>query len=347
MTRAQVVLQPERLTLSREEREPSLIYDERGRPRLSWARALLLDRHGVDPDLKQLKGLYSNWVNLTEFLLLMKWTGIDKKEFYAVPCAKRGNQIYYWRNQKRFRHLWRKLERMGGSIFDPHGNSKKTNLLFVTLTWDPSDISLRDSWEKELSKQFNKWITAARMKFGRISVLRSWESFESGFPHVQAMLYFHGKQFSAFRHGRKFRIQEKEDLQCGYPSHIDVQAMHSWKGAVGYVGKYILKQLASEEFNEPGAQNKQLLTLSLCWIFRKQSYSMSRDFVDLMQDLHNSKSSWAQMMLDGEPVHETVSWTFIGVFSYKELGIPPILKTQSIEPDSEFWARIEALQVKR
>jgi len=236
---------------------------------------------------------------------------------------------------------------MKGSLFNPRGNIKKTNLLFITLTWNSREIDLRESWESELSKRFNKWITAVRMKYGKVSVLRSWEAFESGYPHVQVMLFFHSHEFNTFRHGRKFRIQEKEDLQCGYSSHIDVQAMHSWKGAVNYVGKYILKQLSNEEMGDPHAQNKQMLTLSLCWIFRKQSYSMSRDLVDLMQTLHNSKSSLVQLMLNGDPVHEHVDWTFIGVFSYKELGIPPILETHEITPDSEFWARIDALGLSR
>lgn len=347
-----ISLQPERLTLSeREEREHSLIYDVRGKPRLNMARSLLLDRPDVDPDLQSLKGLYSEWVNLMEYSLFMKVVvkpnGIINKEYHAIPASKRGNEIYYRRNQRRFRHLWSKLEQMGGSIFDPRGNLKRTKLLFITLTWNSREISLRNSWESELSKRFNKWITAVRMKYGKVSVLRSWESFESGYPHVQVMLFFHSHEFNTFRHNGKFRIKEKEDLQCGYSSYVDVQAMHSWKGAVHYVGKYILKQLVHEEYGDPNIQNKQLLTLSLCWIFRKQSYSMSRDFVDLMQTLHNSKFSRIQLTLEGVPVDESVDWVHLGVFSYKELGIPPILKTQKIEPDSEFWSRIETLQAKR
>jgi len=326
------VLQASRPDSLKRRESPSFLHDEKGKPRLNMARAVLLDREGEEPDLQTLKGLYLEWVNNVEFVVLAKITGIDKREIVAVPCSKRGNEIYYRRNQRRFRHLWRNMEKIGGSIFDPRGNLKRTKLLFGTLTWNSKGRNLRDSWEFLVSKEFNSWITAVRMKYGRVSVIRSWESFKSGYPHVQVLLYFHDKEFNVFRHGNKFRVQEKGDLQCGWPSHVDIQAMHSWRGAVRYVGKYILKQLASESVGEPEAQNKQLLTLSLCWIFRKRSYSMSRDFLDLISLLRNSKSLWVQVDFEGAPVLESVTWVFIGVFSFRELGIPPILRTQHIEP---------------
>jgi Bacteriophage replication gene A protein (GPA). len=323
------------------EREHSFLYDQKGKVRLERARNYLLDHVDREPDLQALKGIYSEWVNLAEFIALEKLSGLDKREFVAVPCSKRGNEIYYRRNRKRFRHLWQSLEAKGGSIFDLHGNLKRTKILFATLTWNSREISLADSWESEISRRFNRWISGVRSKFGKVSVLRSWESFESGYPHVQVLLYFHSQEFNVFRHNGKFRVQEKEDLQCGYSSHIDIQAMHSWKGAVKYLGKYILKQLTNEEMDQPEDQNKQLLTLALCWIFRKQSYSMSRDFLDLMQTLRNSKPSWCQTDLSGAPIMENVSWIFLGVFSFAELGIPPILKTQHFKPSSEFWEKIQ------
>jgi hypothetical protein len=332
------------LTLEKEKERGvprSFLYDTRGKIRLDFARNYLLDHRDHDPDLQRLKGLYSEWVNLVEFVTLLKRTGIDQREVVAVPCSKRGNDVYYWRNRRRFQHLWKSLEAKKGAIFNPHGNLKRTKLLFVTLTWNSQDVSLVESWESEVSNRFNKWISAVRSKFGKVSVIRSWESFKSGYPHVQAVLYFHDQEFNVFRHNGKFRVQEKENLQCGYSSYVDVQGVSSWNQAVKYVGKYVLKQLEHEEAGDPEATNKQLLTLALCWIFRKRSYSMSRDFLDLMASLRNSKG-FCQADLFGEVVKLEVTWIFLGVFSFKELGLPPILRTQHFKPSAEFWGRVEA-----
>jgi len=68
---------------------------------------------------------------------------------------------------------------------------------------------------------------------------------------------------------------------------------------------------------------------------------MSRDFVDLIAMLHNSKGFRVQVDLFGVRVMENVSWVFVGVFSFHELGIPPMLRTQEIVPSREFWERVE------
>lgn len=317
-----------------------------GKPRLYRARALLFG-DGQEADLKTVKGFYLMWVNLLEFILFMKLVNFEKQGFYAVPCSKRGNEIYYRRNRARFRHLWKNLEKLGGSVFDPHGNLKKTRLVFVTLTWATQGRSLRESWEngkQGVSADYNRWITALRQKFGHVSTIRSYESFSSGYPHVQVLLYFHEKEFNVFRQGGKFRVQEKEDLVCGYPSFVDAQAMHSWKGAVRYVGKYILKQLSEEVVDDPGDVNKQILTLALCWIFRKRSFSMSRDFVDLIRQLHISKSQEVQLDLLGSEVKEEVTWIFLGVYTARDLGLPPLLQTQKVEPSRELFEKIDAFK---
>ena len=161
--------------LSLRERFREGLYDSKHKPRLAFARNYFLE-FSLDNDLsfEELNDFYTTWRDYDEFLILQKQTenlrvlGEVKKETFAIKCSKRGNDVYWSRVDKRLRFL-RKLEER--TFFDPHGNVKSTNVLFVTLTYDVKKCRVRDAWE-HVGEDVNNWIRNLREKFGKVSYLR-------------------------------------------------------------------------------------------------------------------------------------------------------------------------------
>ena len=79
------------------------LYDAEHKPRLAYARSYFLDSGYGDPDLKGLEAFYPEWRTFDEYMVLQKQTdklrmkGDVEKETIAVKCAKRGNDVYWWR----------------------------------------------------------------------------------------------------------------------------------------------------------------------------------------------------------------------------------------------------------
>jgi Bacteriophage replication gene A protein (GPA). len=214
------------------------------------------------------------------------------------------------------------------TFFDSRANLKESNCLLITLTFDVKISEQKEAWES-IGSYLNSYITNLRKKFGRISYVRVWEAFFNGYPHVHILAYFHSYNFRVFRHNGKWRIREKGEFEKGYHSFVDVQAVRSLRGGISYVTKYLTKGYRPGSMAIDGSvsergfrKNLSDLTLALCWIFRKHSFAISRDFNDLINDLRNSNCSGAsQLDLMGGVVENRVSWVYIGVFSKARLGI--------------------------
>ena len=349
--------------------------DRKGRPRLYHARKMLLDPRNLEDlgfscfeDVLTFgESLFSYWRDLPEYMVIRKrWIGkkiripyVDKNgvrkfismsfsqgdkdhpdEYLALKCSKRGNDVYQRRIQTRFR--WLNQEIPEKKFFNIKsfqvGRAVKTSLLWVTLTWDPKRGDRVFAWEN-LGKDFNRFISALRSKYGKIHYLRVWESYESGFPHVHAVMLFQETEFNVFPHyDRKegkltFRISEKNQISELWHSHVDIQAISSLRNVFTYLKKHQEKIILGlsgsvQEGSDPIGFNveniKGLRTLFLSWIFRKRSFSVSGHFRevlgDLISHLHNSNME-RQVDLFGKVVPEW-EFEFLGIFSGSELGIP-------------------------
>lgn len=195
--------------------------------------------------------------------------------------------------------------------------------LWITLTYDTKRSSKTEAW-LNIGVEWNRFISALRRRYGKISVLRTWESSEKGYPHVHAVLLFHEAKFEVFpflsvEEGKfSFRIKNKNEIASYWHSFVDVQAISSTKKLFNYMRKYQTKTLLNSD------SPKGVLTMALMWLFRKQGFSVSGDFKkrlhDLIMVLHNSNMVLVQSFLFGG--HEDVPiWEFVGVFSGRELGI--------------------------
>ncbi len=348
--------------------------DRKGRPRLYHARKMLLDPRNLEDlgfscfeDVMRFgESLFSYWRDLPEYMVIRKrWIGkkiripyVDKNgvrkfismsfshgdkdhasQTLALKCSKRGNDVYQRRIQTRFR--WLNQEIPDKKFFNiksfDEPRAVKTSLLWVTLTWDPKRGDRVFAWEN-LGKDFNRFISALRSKYGKIHYLRVWESYESGFPHVHVVMLFQEAEFNVSPHhdvdGKlTFRISEKDQISELWHSFVDIQAISSLKNVFTYIKKHQEKIILGlsgsiQEGEDPIGFNveniKGLRTLFLCWIFRKRSFSVSGHFREVLSDLishlHNSNME-RQVDLFGKVVPEW-EFEFLGIFSGSELGIP-------------------------
>ena len=265
--------------------------------------------------------IFLTWREEIEYLLLQR-TLIEPSvggstqwdsQFIAVKCSKRGNDVYRHRVSESLYSLEQGVPDL--TFFNPNDRDLatkgvKTPLVLVTLTFDTKRFSQYKAWDM-VGFFYNKWMTGIRRKYGKVSVIRTWESTENGYPHIHAILLFHEKKFTVFRWKSKFRIREKIEFQKNWHSFVDVCALHSLKKAVRYVIKYITKDLFSE---------KGKLTMALLWVFRKRSFSISRDFQSMVSRLDSSMHNSNQLSLRGVKLTQIV-WHFMGIFEKSKLQI--------------------------
>ena len=314
----EVVLEPQTVKrLGIEDFRALDLLSESGKLRLKPAQRYFNENDNYFPLLPQ---LYDAWRNESEYLVF-KHSFEGKTSYIALKCSKRGNDVYNARIKRRFGFFNKNIPDL--KFFSTNPDAFKTDkkikskLLWVTLTWNTRLFSIRNAWKREISQEWNRFITALRRRYGKIEVLRSWEATDRGYPHIHAVLWFQDPkkgEFTVFPHysekeGRlQFRIQEKGEFESLWHSFVDVEAISSMKKMANYVLKYQLKVNEGKEDQGSGSN-----TLAFMWLFRKRSYACSRElqrkFLDSIEVLHNSN-----MGNDGE-------WEFLGVFSGRDLGL--------------------------
>ena len=65
----------------------------------------------------------------------------------------------------------------------------------------------------------------------------------------------------------------EREFRKSWHSHVDVQAIRKFRAGIRYVTKYLTKTKKVSE--------TQVLTLALCWLFRKRSFAISGDLHEL------------------------------------------------------------------
>lgn len=289
----------------------SRFYNDSGKIRLARVRSEL---ENSMISHTQLIELYQEWRDFSEFMVLAR---PDSHEYCAVKCSKRGNDVYNWRLDHRFQALDALAEQLGDDrIFDINQDKPKTNVLFVTLTFDTKLCNESNAWER-IGKDWNKWKARLTKKYGKISTFRAWESFKNGYPHIHAILVFRDHEFDVYESKQdetgktKYRITEKKEFEKSYHSYVDVVGVSSLGGSVRYLTKYLRKE-HTQHAN---------ITQAQMWINRKQSFSLSKDFAESLRlvykNLHNSNPKYEQTNLEGESIEKP--WQFVGIFSKEQI----------------------------
>jgi hypothetical protein len=292
---------------------PRELFSSNGRIRLRNVRDSL-EAFGFDETMLK---AYDAWVNLDEFICLEKCFEHNHEviDRIWVKCSKRGNDVYHARVRER-------ISQMKVILDDDFDFSKqrnfRTNFLLITLT-NNQQIDKCECWKTELSKAWNKYITLLRRKYGKISVIRTFESTQAGYPHIHALLYFHTHEFMTFKTDNKIRISEKKNFEKWNMGFVDVMGVKNFKAVYFYCLKYVLKSsggglspTSPKELKEGGDP-----TLAYCWLFRKRAFAISGDFAvklhDLITTLRNSKNS----ILDWTTLdQENIFWRLIKYQDY-------------------------------
>lgn len=264
---------------------------------------------------------YVKWVSEDKYMILARSKRIHEDslkgfnfdtEYFAVKCAKRGNDLYRSRVYGRFKGLCGNSETL--VFFNPKDRGmKRTRALWVTLTYDVKLCTFDEAW-RDVGIEFNRFMAYTRKKFGSVSCCRVFESFENGHPHIHCILLFE-TWFSVFRDSKgQFRVHAKDTIAEAWHSNVDVKAMSSLAGGFSYLKKYLLKNN-----NVNKADSKALMTLALCWAFRKRAFSVSGQFrkalADLIRILHNSNKETIQVSLFGRILVEE---------KFRVLGFVPV-----------------------
>lgn len=258
------------------------ICDDRGKPRLKIARKKILERikyYNNSMFIDVVRHAYLQWVNFDEFLLFEhERTG----ERIFVKCSKRGNDVYRFRTKKRLNEIVKYLDALGLVYFDfsKRPFHVKSPLVFCTLTYSPDFIA--KDWVN-VGVEFNKFMSRLKKRYPGIKVLaRSFQAQSNGSVHIHAVLYVDLLNYKNFFHGFRCKNRYGEITyrldnsvrdffaSCWKHGFSDFQLCDSTSGSIRYLMKYIIK---SEIFNSVD----ETLTYSLNWLFRKRSFSFSKD----------------------------------------------------------------------
>ena len=210
---------------------------------------------------------YERWLSENVYL---HYKDIDTDKHLFMKGAKRGNDIYRWRVMERVKEKTAFLEN-----FEPIKHRTKTNVLFVTLTFNPSHFmgSLWQCWSK-VSYYYNRYISALRKKYGKIWVLRTYEAHQNGFPHIHLLLIFEKYYFNVVWRNGKWRIKEYKDIKKYWKYGIsDVMTVgKKGKDGIKCIENYIVKDMLKQyKYND----EKHKISLAMNWLFRKQAFSIS------------------------------------------------------------------------
>jgi hypothetical protein len=230
---------------------------------------------------EQLKPYYYDYISKNKYLLFQKkMVPLDEKPTYKLLKASiRGNDVYRFRTRQRFKPLYEtSMDLKNIKLIDQNKRYAKTRLIFATLTCNMCVHN--DNKDKAWFSQpylLNEFHTKLRKEYGKISILRTFESTEDGSPHVHEILYFQEHEFNSFRfvsdHGSKKGViryllddHTNETFQdLWFSQFVHLEAVQSF-GAIPYLLKYITK----EHYEQNGGQ-----TAIDLWLYKQRSYAMS------------------------------------------------------------------------
>lgn len=192
-------------------------------------------------------------------------------EWRFPKAVKRGNDVYIKMIKERFKPI---LEREPLIFFGDWG-LKKTPMLYVTLTTDPSMVGYCRGW-LDFGTWFNKYVTNLKKQFKGLAFVRAWQSQENGRPHAHVILYFYNHEFTAvwWPEDGTWRLPSRSRHRSAIKKAwkwgtCDIVCVQDTQKAFKDMLKYILRDLEGGESD---------LTNAMVWFYRRQSFSISRGF---------------------------------------------------------------------
>ena len=196
-------------------------------------------------------------------------------EYVFFRGLKRGDDRYGVLTCRKFERLARFGRDLVYFGFGSHGHVCGSGL-HVVLEYDANVVGLSDAWLR-VGVDFNRFMSHVRKLFGKVNVVRVFESHESGYPHVHILLIFDSHVFSGYSSHRRgklvyrvFGSDFKSLKSCWNFGFSDFEMVNSFSGGVRYLSKYLVKSTSASL-----AGVKGIRALAMCWVFHKRSFSVS------------------------------------------------------------------------
>jgi len=281
-------------------------------------------------DEEDIVELYEKWRNQHEYIALQRiYTvtedlyGIDESiqyDYVFLKTCKRGNNVHRYRIGKRLKPV---METGNIEYIMNIGDIQKCNVLFLTLTYNPARCNVRTAWNR-ISEEVHVFLTQIMKEFGKISYIRVVEATESFYPHVHMLVVFKEHSFMVRRHTSRegqirYIISDNENKRIAkhWHSFVDIQAVEDSRMVSSYITKYLTKEM----HNEKGSK-----TLAMLWIFRMQTYVMSRDLsgeLNPLSLLNENGTNRADDLIGGDMRFCTLEYIFLAIIPYELLNIDP------------------------
>jgi len=156
-------------------------------------------------------------------------------DFYAV-FLNRGLSYRLWRDSLR---VWA----VSRYIAKHHRRSQSsTNVVFLTLTYDPSKYSVTEAW-KDVKNRINRVFSWFRRHYGLKAALAVLETHDNLYPHVHMVLLLE-REVEVFEYRGLLRFCEKKtrwEKALAREGFIDAQAPRSAREVSNYLSKYLNK----------------------------------------------------------------------------------------------------------
>lgn len=272
---------------------------------MSLVKQAYFDKEITEKEI--ITNIFPKWVQQNDYGLLCQtdWTrpvGVNTYlcNYKFMKLAKRGNDVYANRVKQRFAplSLLCSSNKNVNLLQRQNGDTGYANIIWCTLTYDTKRCSKTQAWSN-IGHELNDFLKRVRQKYGKIQVLRNFESFKNGYPHIHMIIIFEDYSFQVTKY------KYKRGKRAGEPGYILISEYqnkkgnnkpdrrylegfwHSWSsfsavfslGAVGYTLKYVTKELYRQNNYSTSAR---------LWLYHKQSYSISRGFVPALNALCES-----------------------------------------------------------
>jgi hypothetical protein len=267
---------------------------------------------------------YVDWVNWIFYILLVRFNyskgDYDRVMFRGV---KRGDDKYSFLTCRKFD----RLKRFGHELkYFNYGDRGvvQGRIVHGVLEFDSNRFSLKDAW-LGVGLEFDRWIKGLRRVYGKISIVRVFESHESGYPHIHVILVFHDHVFNGRlmqgKNGRwSYRVigydfqklkhlyfvegqvmNEGDNLRWSL-GYSDFKLVNSFSGGISYLSKYLVKATSANIALEDKSK-KGIVGLAMCWIFHKRSFSMSGDLFNGSDEIEILSKSNSNSLSENSEVH--------------------------------------------
>jgi len=280
-----------------------------------------------DPDdQEKICRCYIDWLVDNNYILL-ECESDGKKTYIVKKCSKRGNDVDMRYVEKRLRHVATNIE--------PYAHYDSTRALKIVVTVNPERFNddIESAW-MELGREFNRFVSVLKRRYGDVSVLRSWESHSSGYPHIHAVVCFESKRWLVVgrlpdKNGHEqWRIPTamSREIASGWGlGFLDVQAVvpDSIDEDIEDSVWYLIKSRREGDYRDVETwSKKRLLTMAITWYLGLRTWSSSRKLCrrpDLIRD-----SKIIQTDIEGNDLFDCTTrpkFKFVGMVRGRDIDL--------------------------